>query len=135
MKAEDRFEQLVVPFLRLIPPWVAVALAVSLFAAGLAVAPSTHSDAGREEFTFGEAMRALGGTSASVANILRGLGEKGLVDRLTGRYCAALRSHGGLSVLGRPGLHHSQWCRRGCARGADSCAGCGEDARGCPTCT
>jgi predicted transcriptional regulator of viral defense system len=52
---------------------------------------------GREEFTFGEAKRALGGTSASVANILRGLAEKGLVDRFTrGHY--AIRPLGSLGT-------------------------------------
>lgn len=52
---------------------------------------------GREEFTFGQAQAVLGGTSASVANVLRGLGQKGLVDRL-GRGHYAIRPLGSLAT-------------------------------------
>lgn len=52
---------------------------------------------GREEFTFSEAMQALGGSSASTANVLRSLGEKGLVDRL-GRGHYAIRPLGSLGT-------------------------------------
>lgn len=52
---------------------------------------------GREEFTFEDARTTLGGTSASVANVLRGLSEKGLVDRLSrGHY--AVRPIGSLGT-------------------------------------
>ncbi len=52
---------------------------------------------GREEFTFEDAQTTLGGTSASVANVLRGLTEKGLVDRLSrGHY--AVRPLGSLGT-------------------------------------
>ncbi|HEV2362068.1 MAG TPA: hypothetical protein VGS21_10230, partial [Acidimicrobiales bacterium] len=52
---------------------------------------------GREDFTFGDAQTFLGGTSASVANVLRGLSQKGLVDRLSrGHY--AIRPLGSLGT-------------------------------------
>lgn len=38
---------------------------------------------GIEDFTFGEAHKALGGSATSVANMLRGLREKGLVERVS----------------------------------------------------
>ncbi len=45
-KTDDNLERWLIPFLRMIPAWVAVVLGVSLFAVGLALPLSTHSDAG-----------------------------------------------------------------------------------------
>lgn len=52
---------------------------------------------GRQEFTFDEAVAALGVSPSAAANLLRRLREKGLIDRLTrGRY--AIRPWGSLGT-------------------------------------
>jgi predicted transcriptional regulator of viral defense system len=52
---------------------------------------------GRQEFTFEQAKATLGGSPSATANVLRRLGDKGLVDRLTrGRY--AIRPIGSLGT-------------------------------------